>query len=89
MIAAEDDEARARQPDPSPGACEQMLAQEALDRLYACIDALEPSTAAAVRSAFEGERTYEALAEAAGVPEGTMKSRIRRGLTKVRATYAG
>ena len=40
---------------------------------------------AAIRAAFMDGLTYEDLAERAGVPLGTMKSWIRRGLAKLRA----
>jgi RNA polymerase sigma-70 factor (ECF subfamily) len=52
--------------------------------LHDCLDALEPGHAAAIRDAYFGGYTYEALARRGGVPLGTMKSWIRRGLAKLR-----
>jgi RNA polymerase sigma-70 factor (ECF subfamily) len=46
---------------------------------------LEERQSKAVRSAFLDGVTYEQLAERMGVPLGTMKSWIRRGLLKLRA----
>ena len=53
-------------------------------RLSGCLDELETRQSAAIRSAFMDGLTYEELAERAGVPLGTMKSWIRRGLAKLR-----
>ena len=52
--------------------------------LHDCLDELEGRHAAAIRDAYFGGHTYEALAERNGVPLGTMKSWIRRGLAKLR-----
>ncbi|MHB8285128.1 MAG: sigma-70 family RNA polymerase sigma factor [Caulobacteraceae bacterium] len=54
-------------------------------RLHACVDELEPDHADHVRNAFMGGLTYQALAEQAGVPLGTMKSWIRRALIRLKA----
>lgn len=53
--------------------------------LNACLQALEPSHAAAIRSAFFDGHTYASLAEGQGVPLGTMKSWIRRALQRLKA----
>lgn len=74
--------------DPAPAADAAMVADEDSRRLQACLDDLDPRTAAAIRAAFEQGLTYEALAHAHGVPVGTMKSWIRRGLLKMRSSYA-
>jgi RNA polymerase sigma-70 factor (ECF subfamily) len=53
-------------------------------RLERCLDELEPKHAQAVRTAFFDGLTYESLAEAFGVPLGTMKSWIRRSLIRLK-----
>ena len=72
--------------DPGPDASAQLLADEDTLRLHACLDALDAPTALAIRGAFQEGITHESLAASAGVPLGTMKSRIRRGLLKMRGT---
>ncbi len=85
--ASEDEGAAAGVPDPSPDPSARLLADEDARRLHACLATLEPQTAQAIRRAFEEGLTYDELAVAAGVPLGTMKSRIRRGLLKLRDEY--
>ena len=52
--------------------------------LSSCLDEIEQRQSLAIRAAFMGGCTYEELAERAGVPLGTMKSWIRRGLAKLK-----
>ncbi len=54
-------------------------------RLEQCMDELEPKQRSSIREAFFSGLTYNALAERAAVPLGTMKSWIRRGLLQLRA----
>ncbi|HYI39714.1 MAG TPA: sigma-70 family RNA polymerase sigma factor [Allosphingosinicella sp.] len=53
-------------------------------RLSACLDELEPRTGEAIRAAFIGGASYPDLAAREGVPLGTMKSWVRRGLLRLR-----
>jgi RNA polymerase sigma-70 factor (ECF subfamily) len=78
------DEAEAL-PDTAPLASTLVETDEEKARLDACIDGLEPKHASAVRTAFFEGLTYDALAQAVGVPLGTMKSWIRRALISLRA----
>jgi RNA polymerase sigma-70 factor (ECF subfamily) len=71
--------------DPAPAALEQVEAAEQSGRLRTCLQELEERQSAAIRSAFLDGTTYEELAARMGVPLGTMKSWIRRGLLKLRA----
>jgi RNA polymerase sigma factor (sigma-70 family) len=57
---------------------------EEAQRLEAALKTIDPRAAAAIRSAFFEGATYQSLAARAGVPEGTMKSWIRRGLMSLR-----
>lgn len=54
-------------------------------RLEAALASIDPRAAAAIRSAFFEGATYQTLAARAGVPEGTMKSWIRRGMMSLRS----
>ena len=52
--------------------------------LMSCLDELDGDQRNAIRTAFLDGATYEELATRRGVPLGTMKSWIRRGLIKLR-----
>jgi RNA polymerase sigma-70 factor, ECF subfamily len=71
--------------DPSPLAEEMVVSGQEHARLSGCLDELDERAANAIKSAFIGGATYEELARSSGVPLGTMKSLIRRGLAKLRA----
>jgi RNA polymerase sigma-70 factor, ECF subfamily len=54
------------------------------DRVQKAIGELPEVERAAINLAYFGGRTYTEVAEALGQPEGTVKSRIRKGLTTLR-----
>nr|WP_310524031.1 sigma-70 family RNA polymerase sigma factor [Polymorphobacter sp.] len=58
-------------------------------RIHAALAGLEPRHAAAIRSCYFEGSTYEALAEREGIPVGTLKSWVRRGLMRMKAELAG
>lgn len=70
--------------DDTPDAEALLETRQEAGRLNACLDELEGRAHSAIRTAFFEGETYEALAERAGVPLGTMKSWIRRGLQKLK-----
>jgi RNA polymerase sigma-70 factor (ECF subfamily) len=70
--------------DPMPLASDLLEAAQQGGRLRGCLDELEQRQSAAIRAAFMDGLTYEALARRTGVPLGTIKSWIRRGLAKLR-----
>jgi RNA polymerase sigma factor (sigma-70 family) len=70
--------------DPAMPALDRLEASQQNVRLSACLEKLEGRQSAAIRAAFLDGKTYEELAERMGVPLGTMKSWIRRGLLKLR-----
>jgi RNA polymerase sigma factor (sigma-70 family) len=71
-------------PDPAPLAEERLLASEGSERIRHCLEALDATPRDAIRRAFFEGRTYAELAEVEGVPLGTMKSWIRRGLARLK-----
>ena len=77
-------EAIAEFPDTRPTAEEEIQSADARGGLERCLETLERDAQAIVRRAFFGEITYERLAESEGLPLGTIKSRIRRSLMKLR-----
>jgi RNA polymerase sigma-70 factor, ECF subfamily len=54
------------------------------DRMYQCLDELEPDRAAAVRGAYLKGESYAELAERYKVPLNTMRTWLRRSLMKLR-----
>ena len=71
--------------DASPLAEAMLIDAEREARIHGCLDTLDETPRDAIRTAFFEGRTYAELAENMGVPLGTMKSWIRRGLTKLKA----
>jgi RNA polymerase sigma-70 factor (ECF subfamily) len=71
--------------DPEPIADRAMEQSEANQRLHRCLDSLDALDRTALRAAFFDGNTYEALAARMNVPLGTMKSRIRRALLKLKS----
>ena len=66
------------------------LIEEADDRaLHDCISSLDARDALFIRSAFISGSTYADLAKHEGQPLGTVKSRIRRALLKLRGCMEG
>ena len=70
--------------DPAPLADAQMLASGQNRALHGCIATLDSRDAGFIRAAFMSGATYADLAEREAVPLGTVKSRIRRALIKLR-----
>lgn len=70
--------------DPAPGPDNLAYATSETRLLHACLDRLEPRQAAAIRTAFFEGLSYAELARRDGVPLGTMKSWIRRGLAQLK-----
>jgi RNA polymerase sigma-70 factor (ECF subfamily) len=70
--------------DEGPGALDLVVSAEQQARLKTCLGELEERQSSAIRGAFLDGATYDQLAQRMGVPLGTMKSWIRRGLMKLR-----
>jgi RNA polymerase sigma-70 factor, ECF subfamily len=75
--------------DPAPLADAQMLSRGEDGALHGCIATLDTRDAEFIRAAFIGGVTYADLAAQEAVPLGTVKSRIRRALIKLRACLGG
>ena len=70
--------------DEQPSALEVLESAQERDRLNGCLEELEDRQRLMIRAAFLDGATYPELAEREGVPLGTMKSWIRRGLLRLR-----
>ena len=70
--------------DDSPSAFDLVGSAEDVARLGRCLEELEERARSMIRAAFLDGASYPELAEREGVPLGTMKSWIRRGLQRLR-----
>lgn len=77
-------EAAAAIADGAPDGFSALATSEDGQRLAACLGELDEATRGAIVTAFFKGVTYDDLAERLSVPLGTMKSRIRRGLIRLK-----
>jgi RNA polymerase sigma-70 factor, ECF subfamily len=70
--------------DEGPDAFSRLAFGQDLDRLASCMAQLEERSAWAIRTAFLSGVTHGELAARSGMPAGTLKSIIRRGLLRLR-----
>jgi RNA polymerase sigma-70 factor (ECF subfamily) len=71
-------------PEPEPDQAEVMEAQEETDRLGRALAALPEKQRALIERAYYGDLSHSEIAEETGLPLGTIKSRIRLALDKLR-----
>lgn len=77
-------EAAATVPDPQPLADAALSASQDRAQIQICLDELDEPQRGAIRTAFFEGVTYAELATRKGVPLGTIKSWIRRGLARLK-----
>jgi RNA polymerase sigma-70 factor (ECF subfamily) len=70
------------EPVPQPG--DHLLSAERETRVRAALSVLPPDQAAVIRMAFFEERSHSQISEALGIPLGTVKSRVRLAMTRLR-----
>jgi RNA polymerase sigma-70 factor (ECF subfamily) len=75
--------------EPEPGLAERAIERERSARLVSVLEGLPPSQREALLLAFGGGLTMSEVAAAVGVPLGTVKSRVRLGLAKLRELAEG
>ncbi len=75
-------------PDDRPDAEQCLIAHEADARILDCIETLTKDDATLIRTAFFDGATYADISERASTPLGTVKSRIRRALIKLKSCLA-
>lgn len=71
-------------PDPAPNVELRLVEEEDRQGLGRCMGVLAAADAGFIRTAFFDGLSYSALAEQARIPLGTLKSRIRRALARLR-----
>ena len=74
--------------DDTPDAEAALIASDEDGRIGQCIETLASSDAVMIRAAFFDGSTYADLATRAQIPLGTVKSRIRRALLRLRGCLA-
>ena len=72
--------------DDAPLASETLLRAERFSLLNICLDTLSEEARRPIRQAFYDGLSYREIARIANVPEGTMKSSIRRTLLRMRTS---
>lgn len=72
-------------PDPEPGAHQQVSRMQEAARLKESMSLLPPEQQEVLRRAFLEEKPHAAVAEELGIPLGTVKSRIRLALGRIRS----
>jgi RNA polymerase sigma-70 factor (ECF subfamily) len=83
-LAGAQDVAEMEIADDEPGAETLLAAADDAEGLRRCLDELDERTGSLIRTAFFEGVTYEALAKRIEAPLGTVKSRIRRGLARLK-----
>jgi RNA polymerase sigma-70 factor, ECF subfamily len=84
---ARDDVSQLAERLPDPDACDvtdQMASAARTELLWRLVASLPPCQADLIRRAFVSGHTHQQIAEDTGLPLGTVKSRIRLGLDKLR-----
>lgn len=72
-------------PEPPADGFDTLSGEEEARRLRAAVDTLPPEQTSILRLAFYEEKTHQRIAEDLGLPLGTVKSRIRLAMTRIRA----
>jgi RNA polymerase sigma-70 factor (ECF subfamily) len=73
---------------PEPGVEAQVVAQSVADAMRLALSEIPETERRAVELAYFGGHSYRTVASMLGEPEGTIKSRIRSGLAKLRVALA-
>lgn len=84
----QDDETVLAIPDPSPTAEMRTIAKSEASRFRGCLDQLEKDRALAIRGAYLDGLSYEELARRHAIPLNTLRSWLRRGLSRLRECMA-
>ncbi len=70
--------------DPSPDAGAILMAEDRSRRIRAAMATLPPEQAEVIRLSFFDDRPHPEIEQALGIPLGTVKSRLRLGMTRLR-----
>jgi len=73
-------------PEPEAASASRLADEEQAEQVLKAIDELDPPQPEVIRKSLMDGLTHPEIAEATGLPLGTVKTHIRRGLMKVRKT---
>lgn len=88
-LAMSSDVEPAEEADEAPNGEEMMLSGEQEQRVRVALSSLSNEQAAIVRLSFFSEKAHAEIARELGIPLGTVKSRVRLALAKLRALLDG
>ncbi|WP_410001051.1 sigma-70 family RNA polymerase sigma factor [Vannielia litorea] len=77
------------EPGTEPDAGQVVALEQEARKLRVALETLAPAQREAIERAYLGELTHQELSEATGLPMGTIKSRIRLGLERLRHELRG
>lgn len=77
-------EALAHEPDSEPDAGQVLALEQETARLKQALERLKPEQREMIEKAYLGELTHQQIKQQTGLPLGTIKSRIRLGLERLR-----
>jgi len=77
-------EALAHEPDSEPDAGQVLALEQETARLKQALERLKPEQREMIEKAYLGELTHQQIKQQTGLPLGTIKSRIRLGLDRLR-----
>ncbi|MFP4312992.1 MAG: sigma-70 family RNA polymerase sigma factor [Alphaproteobacteria bacterium] len=70
--------------DESPSPVQNLYTTQQMSRISKALDSLPEEQASLIRKSFFEDKSHQELAEETGIPLGTIKSRIRLGLERLR-----
>lgn len=79
----------AENPDLEPDASQILAVQQEAGQLKQALSKLKPDQREIIEKAYLGELTHQEISEQTGIPLGTIKSRIRLGLERLRHELSG
>jgi len=74
----------AEDPDPEPDASQILAIEQEAGLLKAALSKLKPDQRDVIEKAYHGELSHQQISDQTGLPLGTIKSRIRPGLERLR-----
>ena len=78
-----------REPDAEPDAGQILAVEQEGEKLKLALSRLKPDQRAMIEQAYMGELTHQEISAQTGLPLGTIKSRIRLGLDRLRHELKG
>ncbi|WP_394358464.1 sigma-70 family RNA polymerase sigma factor [Halocynthiibacter halioticoli] len=78
-----------QEPDPEPDASQSLALEQEATKLREAIQRLKPDQREIIERVYLGELTHQEISNQTGLPLGTIKSRVRLGLERLRHELKG